>query len=88
MILPGTRDAPRFYASKPEELRRFLRQMEDLWADARINDDDKKKVSLGKYADYESEEEWAAFTTYSTGYSWEEFKKKLFENYPEAAEAQ
>ena len=62
--------------------------MEDLWADAGIEDDDKKKVSIGKYADYESEEEWAAFTTYGTGYSWEEFKRELFENYPEAAEAQ
>ena len=88
MIAPGTRDAPRFSASRPEELRRFLRQMEDLWADAGIDDDDKKKASLGKYADYESEEEWAAFTTYGTGYSWDDFKRELFENYPEAAEAQ
>ena len=87
MIAPGTRDAPRFSAKKPEELRRFLRQMEDLWADAGIQDAEKKKESLGKYADYESEEEWAAFTSYGSGYTWDKFKTELFENYPEAAEA-
>ena len=30
MVAPGTRDAPKFQAHKPEELRRFLRRMEDL----------------------------------------------------------
>ena len=88
MVAPGTRDAPRFQSRRPEELRRFLRQMEDLWRDAEITDPRIKKQSLGKYADYESEEEWSAFRTYNDPHSWEDFKKELYDNYPEAAEAE
>ena len=88
MVAPGTRDAPRFSSKKPQELRRFLRQIEDLWREAKIEDDETKKCSIGKYADQESEEEWSAFETYDTGHSWEEFKMELIENYPEAAAAE
>ena len=88
MVTPHTRDAPKFSARRPEELRRFLRQMEDLWKDAGIDDDQTKKVSLGKYADGDSEEEWAAFAAYEEGHTWAEFKEELYKNYPEAAEAE
>ena len=88
MIAPGARDAPKFSSKKPQELRRFVRQMEDLWKAAEIMEDEQKKESLGKYADQESEEEWKALETYERGHSWEEFKNDLIENYPEAAEAE
>jgi hypothetical protein len=48
MIAPSARDAPRFSSNRPQELRRFLRMMEDLWEQAEIKDDEVKKVSLGK----------------------------------------
>jgi len=60
MAAPGTWDAPKFSSKKPQELRRFIRLMEDLWKEARITEDDDKKSLIGKYADQESEEEWAA----------------------------
>jgi len=88
MIAPGTRDAPKFLARRPEELRRFIRQIEDLWREAGITDDRIKKESIGKYADYDCEEEWAAFDTYVDPHTWEEFKEELFANYPEAAAAE
>ncbi|KAF8806711.1 hypothetical protein BYT27DRAFT_7102176, partial [Phlegmacium glaucopus] len=88
MVAPGTRDAPKFSSKKPQELRRFLRQMEDLWKEAGIVDDEDKKTSIGKYADQESEEEWTALETHEQGHSWEEFKKELVENYPESAAAE
>src|SRR5277367_3136338 len=88
MVPPGTRDAPKFVARRPEELRQFLRQMEDLWNEAGIKEDKIKKESVGKYADYECEEEWAAFDTYVDPYTWDEFKEELFANYPEAAAAE
>lgn len=88
MIAPGTRDAPRFLSSKPSGLRRFIRTMEDLWEEAGEDDDQKRKCMIGKYADENTEEEWSAFTTYGVGYSWEEFKTELLENYPEAAAAE
>ena len=87
MVAPGTRDAPKFSSKKPQELRRFLRVMEDLWKEAGITEDKAKKQAVGKYADPESEEEWIALDTYETG-TWEEFKDELIENYPEAAAAE
>ena len=88
MPAPGTRDAPRFTSEKPEGLRRFIRLMEDLWKEAGITKDAAKKSMIGKYADLDSEEEWAAFKTFEDGHSWEEFKAELIENYPEAAAAE
>jgi hypothetical protein len=88
IVAPGSKDAPRFKSSKPEELRRFIRLMEDLWKEAKIEDDESKKMMIGKYADPDSEEEWAAFSTMEKGHTWEEFKEELIENYPEAAAAE
>lgn len=88
MILPGSRDAPKFSSKRPAELRRFLRQMEDLWNEAGVEDDEGKKTSVGKYADQESEEEWKSLETYEPGNTWEEYKDELLENYPEAAAAE
>jgi hypothetical protein len=88
MVLPGARDAPKFSSKKPYELRRFVRLMEDLWKEAGIIEDGVKKSSIGKYADQESEEEWAAFETFDSGHTWAEFREELIENYPEAAAAE
>ena len=88
MITPGARDALKFSSKKPQEIRRFLRQMEDLWREAGIIDDAEKKEGLGKYADHESEEEWKALENYESGNTWEEFKNELIFNYPEAAAAE
>lgn len=88
MVAPGAKDAPRFKSSKPEELRRFIRLMEDLWKEAGVTNDRTKKTMIGKYADQDSEEEWAAFDTYEDGHSWDDFKEELIENYPEAAAAE
>ena len=88
MIAPGAKDAPRFKSSKPEELRRFIRLMEDLWRDAGVTSDSSKKSMIGKYADQDSEEEWSAFKTFEDDHTWEEFKDELIENYPEAAAAE
>ena len=88
MVNPTSKDAPRFKSSKPEELRRFIRLMEDLWKEAEITQDQAKKVSIGKYADQECEEEWKALESFDASCTWEEFKDELLENYPEAAAAE
>src|SRR5277367_5148594 len=88
MIIPGSCDAPKFQSARPRELRRFIRQLEDLWKYAGIETDKEKKESIGKYADQESEEEWSALETYNIGYTWAEFKKELLYNYPEASAAE
>jgi hypothetical protein len=88
MPAPGTRDAPKFTSIKPEGLRRFISLMEDLWKESGVSDDEVKKSMIGKYADQDSEEEWAAFKTFESGHNWDEFKAELIENYPEAAAAE
>ena len=88
MVVPGTRDAPKFLADRPKELRRFIRQLEDLWREAGIESDADKEEGLGRYADQESEEEWKALDTYKREYSWADFKKEILENYPEASAAE
>ena len=46
------------------------------------------KYIIGKYADAKSEEEWSSFISYRDGYTCDEFKEELLNNYPEAAEAE
>lgn len=79
----NAREAPRFNGEKPEELVRFLQQMEDLFKECAITDLQNKKDYLGKYADHKTEQEWRAFDYYDTG-TWEEYKNELLETYPEA----
>ena len=87
MVGPGSKDAPKFKSSHPQELRRFIGRMEDLWEEAGVTDDTKKKTMIGKYADVACEEEWQYLDKYDDG-TWEEFKKELIANYPEAAAAE
>jgi hypothetical protein len=49
--------------------------------------DKEKKESLRKYADQESKEKWSALInkTYNKGYTWDEFKRELLNNYLEAS---
>ena len=51
-IIPDyARDAPKFDLGRPQELPRFLRQMEDMWDGAGIVDDEEKKRLVGNYAE-------------------------------------
>jgi hypothetical protein len=86
-VPPGSKDAPSFKSSKPEQLLRFIDLMEDLWKYSGITTDAEKKAMIGKYADRHTEEEWSAFDTFEEG-TWEEFKEELIANYPEAAAAE
>lgn len=61
--------------------------MEDNFTEAGVTADDDKKEALGKYTDQQTEEEWAALATYDTG-TWEDFKKEIVNNYPEAKYAE
>jgi len=86
MPAPGSRDAPKFKSSDPEDLIRFINRMEDLWVESKIIDDTEMKKSIVKYTDIDSEEEWSALDTFENG-SWKDFKKEVIANYPEVAAA-
>src|SRR5882757_6488777 len=88
-IIPSyARDAPKFSLTKPQELPRFLQQMEDMLNDAGVVDDEEKKRLVGRYADQQSEDEWRGLDTYQLGFSWLDFKAELVANYPEVAAAE
>jgi hypothetical protein len=87
MISPWAKDAPRFKSSDPGELLRFIDRMEGLFEEAGVEDHEKKKTTIGRYADAVSENEWKYFDSFEEG-TWEEFKTELISNYPEAAAAE
>ncbi|PBK68363.1 hypothetical protein ARMSODRAFT_887774 [Armillaria solidipes] len=87
MPKPTSRDAPKFNSDKSENLHCFLRQMEDLFSDYSITDDDKKKKKLVRYTDACTEEEWQALKEYDSG-TFTEFKEAILKNYPEAADTE
>ncbi|KAK0229592.1 hypothetical protein EDD85DRAFT_794077 [Armillaria nabsnona] len=87
MPRPTSRDAPKFDSEEPENLRCFLGQMEDLFSDYSITDDDEKKKKLVRYTDVHTEEEWQAMEEYDGG-TFAEFKDAILKNYPEAADAE
>ncbi|EDR07192.1 uncharacterized protein LACBIDRAFT_328208 [Laccaria bicolor S238N-H82] len=84
MPLPGSRGAPNFDKEKPIELSRFIDQMEDLFTEHGINDDQEKKKQLGRYTDQKTEFEWRAFNTFAPEVEYKEFKQVLINDYPEA----
>jgi len=84
MPLPGSRGAPFFDKNKPIELLRFLDQMEDLFEEYGIRNDQEKKKKLGKYADQQTEFEWKAFNEFDENISFADFKKALIDDYPDA----
>ncbi|KAG7440499.1 uncharacterized protein BT62DRAFT_910430 [Guyanagaster necrorhizus] len=87
MPRPTSRDVPKFDSKEPENLRCFIGQMEDLFSDYGITEDEEMKKKLVWYTDACTEEEWQALDEYTSG-SFAEFKEAILKNYPEAADAE
>ena len=85
MINPLDKNAPRFDTAKPEELPRFLAHVKELMIEAGIVDQQKQIETVCKYTDYQTEREWKALPSYSDGV-WDDFRKELLLNYPDANE--
>ncbi|PBK82038.1 hypothetical protein ARMGADRAFT_947268 [Armillaria gallica] len=87
MPRPTSRDMPKFDSDEPENLHCFLGQMEDLFSDYSITDDDERKKKLVRYTDAHTEEEWQALEEYDGG-TFAEFKDVILKNYPEVADTE
>jgi hypothetical protein len=85
MPKPGDKNAPAFDPEKPEELGRFFDRVEDWFLDEEIIDETEKKKRIVKYLDADSEVQWKALTTFTTG-TYEEFKTQVMSSYPAAEE--
>ena len=82
MPMRGERRAPKFMG-KPEELPRFFRDVESLAEEGELDDEEMVKWAC-RYVESVSEEEtWKSARAYgSARYTWEDFKKEIFQMYP------
>jgi len=85
MPKPGEKNAPEFDPEKPEELGRFFERMEDWFLDEEITSNAEMKKKIVKYLDADSEVQWKALATFTTG-TYEEFKSQVMASYPAAEE--
>ena len=85
MPKPGEKNAPEFDPEKPEELGRFFERIEDWFLDEEITDETEMKRKIVKYLDADSEVQWKALSTFTTG-TYGEFKSQVMASYPAAEE--
>jgi len=78
------RKAPKFDRDNPEELLRYLDDVEQCLDAAGITDLTEMKNAARKYTDFRTANDWTTLKSYRTG-TWDEYKAELISNYPEAA---
>lgn len=78
------RKAPKFDRENPEELLRYLEDVEICIRGAHISDIAEMKEVARRYADFSTANHWTTLKSYKDG-TWEEYKAELISNYPEAA---
>ena len=88
--MPNRRDnkAPSYDRSRPEELLRYIEDVEKEFLRAGVVVDQDKKDWLRHYADQRSSDEWTVLEAYpSNGGSFADFKEELISHYPEATDS-
>lgn len=88
--MPNRRDnkAPSYDKNRPEELLRYIEDVEKELLRAGVVADQEKKDWLRHYADQRSADEWTVLETYpSDGGSFADFKEELVSHYPEATDS-
>ena len=83
MPSPYAEDSPKFSHERPEELNRFIRQLEHLFEKCGVKNDTDKINYLCAYADARTEQEWEAMASHTAG-NFANFKEEIIESYPEA----
>lgn len=82
---PSDKYAPYFDHEKPDELPRFLEQLEDYFNQDGIYNPNKRMVLAVKYTSVRTEWQWKAMKSFCTG-TWDEFKSELELSYPAVAD--
>ena len=82
MPMRGERRAPKFIG-KAEELPRFFSDVENLAEEAELDDEEMVKWACRYVESVAEEETWKTARAYgSAKYTWEDFKKEIFQMYP------
>nr|GAT45871.1 predicted protein [Mycena chlorophos] len=77
----GAHTAPKFDASKPEELRRFIDDVEYALKLAKITDDQEKKVAVARYMSVTDEAYVKSLPEFKAAETYEAFKKAVLARY-------
>ena len=87
--MPNRRDnkAPSYDRSRPEELLRYIEDVEKEMDRVRIESDDERKDWLRYYADQRTADEWTVLETYGLDNGYDEFKEEIISHYPEATDS-
>ena len=88
--MPNRRDnkAPSYDKARPEELLRYIEDVEREMERVGVVDDQTQKDWIRHYADQRSSDEWTVLETYQPGAgTYDEFKEELISHYPEATDS-
>ena len=78
----GHASAPKFSPDQPRELQRYFQELEHLFGNAQIIDDQQKKKHACRYLDVDSAELWESITEYQAPATFDDFKRVIFKLYP------
>jgi hypothetical protein len=82
MPIRGERSAPTFDPSSPNDITRYFKQLETLFARCMVQDDNDKKQHATSYVSSEVADTWEALTEFTDQQaSFKAFKDRLFEIY-------
>src|ERR1700678_2390799 len=87
MPMRGERIAPKFDGTRARDLLRSFSDIEQLFCQANITDDNEKKKEVVYYADFDTEQLWKHMPEFDDPTStYADFKDAIMEYYPKAAE--
>ena len=78
----GHRTAPTFSSDQPRELRRYFQELNNLFTDSQIVDDQMKKSYACRYLDVDSAELWESLLEYQATSTYVQFVEAVYKLYP------
>jgi len=78
----GHRTAPTFSSDQPRELRRYFQELNNLFTDSQIVDDQTKKSYACRYLDVDSAELWESLLEYQATSTYVQFVEAVYKLYP------
>ena len=78
----GHRTAPTFSADQPRELHRYFQELNDLFTDCQVVDDQAKKQYACRYLDIDSAELWESLPEYQAMNTFAQFVTAVYKLYP------
>ena len=78
----GQSQAPKFMPDQPRELRRYFKELNHLFSNAKVTDDEEKKAHACRYLDVDSAELWESLPEFAAGETYLDFTKAIYDLYP------